>query len=102
MKVQHRDSNQPLSKVYVKVFCKDTSGSELFFRDGFTDIRGKFEYANSSGKNLKNVNKFSILVSDDEYGSTIKEADKPKGTDKGWDSQIKNLQLKNLFNKIIR
>ena len=68
IKVYHRDSMKPLSKVYVKVFCKDTSGKELFYRDGFTDIRGKFEYASASGKALANVEKFSILVSHDQYG----------------------------------
>ena len=49
---------------------------EYFFRDGFTDIRGKFEYANASGKSLDEVEKFSILVADDEHnnGATIKEA----------------------------
>lgn len=82
LKVHHRESMQPLSKVYVKVFCKDTSGSELFYRDGFTDIRGKFEYANSSGRSLANVKKFAILVSDDHHGSTIKEVEKPRGLEK--------------------
>jgi hypothetical protein len=52
LKVYHRETSKPLPKVYVKVFCKDSSGNEKFFRDGFTDIRGKFEYANSSGKSL--------------------------------------------------
>jgi len=68
LKVFHRESMKSLSKVYVKVFCKNTNGSELFFRDGFTDIRGKFEYANASGKSAKDIKKFSILVSHDEYG----------------------------------
>ena len=52
-------------------------GSELFFRDGFTDIRGKFEYANASGKSAKDIQKFSILVSHDSYGQIIKEVGKP-------------------------
>ena len=67
LRVFNRESMQPLPKVYVKVFCKNTSGQELFFRDGFTDIRGKFEYANASGRSLDDVAKFSILVCDDEH-----------------------------------
>lgn len=77
LKVYHRETMKPLSKTYVKVFCKDSSGNELFYRDGFTDIRGKFEYANASGKSVGNVEKFSILVSHDVYGQTIKEVGKP-------------------------
>lgn len=78
LKVHLRSTMKPLSKIYVKVFCKDASGNELFYRDGFTDIRGKFEYANSSGRSTGSVKKFAILVSHDEYGQTIKEVDPPK------------------------
>ena len=78
LKVHLRQTMKPLSKIYVKVFCKDASGNELFYRDGFTDIRGKFEYANSSGRSTGSVQKFAILVSHDQYGQTIKEVDPPK------------------------
>jgi len=71
---------QPLPRIYVKVFCKKSGGQELFFRDGFTDIRGKFEYANASGISLDSITKFSIFVSDDNngLGQLIKEAGPPK------------------------
>ena len=78
LKVYNRETLKALSKVYVKVFCKDSSGKELFFRDGFTDIRGKFEYANASGKCLSNVQNFAILVSHYRYGQLIKEVGVPK------------------------
>ena len=68
IKVFNKESNRPLPKTYVKVFCKDKTKGELFFRDGFTDLRGKFTYANASGKSFANVDKFSILVSHDVYG----------------------------------
>lgn len=45
----------PLPKVYVKVFYQkkdDTTNTGCFFRDGYTDIRGKFEYAQTSGSKL--------------------------------------------------
>ena len=64
------------------MFCKNNSGSENFYRDGFTDIRGKFDYANASGKSLNDIEKFAILVCDDKYGATIKEANIPKNDDK--------------------
>lgn len=73
LKVFHRDTMEPLPRVYVKIFSKAKSGAENFYKDGFTDITGKFEYANASGKSLNEVDKFSILVCDREYGSTINE-----------------------------
>ena len=73
LKVFHRDTMEPLARVYVKIFSKAKSGAENFYKDGFTDITGKFEYANASGKSLNEVDKFSILVCDREYGSTINE-----------------------------
>ena len=50
----------------------------MFFRDGFTDIRGKFEYATASGKSLTDVQKFAIFVDYKDLGSQIKEVGKPK------------------------
>ena len=51
-----------MGEVYVKVFMRNNSGKESFYRDGYTDIRGKFEYAVTSGDKLKSVAKFSILI----------------------------------------
>ena len=81
-RVYNQVTMEPLSKVYVKVFSRGHNASDkaTFFRDGFTDIRGKFEYANASGKSLSDVGKFAIFISDDIYGngSCIKEADPPE------------------------
>ena len=68
LKVSLKESQKPLSRTYVKVFAKNKTGEEVFYRDGFTDLRGKFEYANTSGKNLDDIQRFSILVSHDTYG----------------------------------
>jgi len=50
----------------------------MFYRDGYTDIRGKIEYAQTSGDKLKDVKRFAILVQNDKYGSKILECDPPK------------------------
>ena len=85
LRVFRESTMEPLSKVYVKVFCKDKAGQGLFFKDGFTDIRGKFVYANASGKSLDDVKLFSILISSDShgYGSCIKEIEPPSNQDGG-------------------
>ena len=59
----HTESGVALPKVYVKVFYKHMySSNDLFFRDGYTDMRGKFDYAQTSGDKLKDVRRFAILV----------------------------------------
>mmetsp|Transcript_39520 Transcript_39520/g.37991 ORF Transcript_39520/g.37991 Transcript_39520/m.37991 type:complete len:83 (-) Transcript_39520:227-475(-) len=43
---------KPLPKVYVKVFAQNrgqSTAAAVFFKDGYTDIRGKFEYCQLSG-----------------------------------------------------
>ena len=79
LKVAHAVTGKALPKVYVKVFgLHKSTNKEFFFRDGYTDIRGKIEYAQTSGDKLRNVKKFAILVVSDEFGSKILECDPPK------------------------
>ncbi|KRX09206.1 hypothetical protein PPERSA_05875 [Pseudocohnilembus persalinus] len=68
---------QPQSQIYVKVYSKNKSGGVYFFRDGYTDLNGKFEYAKSSGIDVSTIEFFSILVIDEELGSFRKEVQPP-------------------------
>jgi hypothetical protein len=48
LKVTDKVENKALPRVYVKVFAQKKGGSTsqpFFFKDGYTDIRGKFDYA---------------------------------------------------------
>ena len=66
------NAGKPMPKVYVKVYYQSKqSGKDCFFRDGYTDIRGKIDYAQTSGDKLKDVKRFSILVQSDTLGSKI-------------------------------
>ena len=79
LKVTHAVSGKALPMTYVKVFyLKKSNGEATFYRDGYTDIRGKIEYAQTSGDKLKDVKKFAIFVQHDKYGSKIMECDPPK------------------------
>ena len=69
------DSSVPM--VYIKVFSKDYNGNIKFFKDGYTDMRGKFEYGYSNSDNLTNIDKLSMLILSDKHGSTIKECKLP-------------------------
>jgi len=37
--------DKPLSRVYVKAFAKDNSSNVTFYKDGYTDLVGRFDYA---------------------------------------------------------
>lgn len=72
LKVQNND-DVPLPETYVKVYSM--KGSKVaFFKDGYTDMRGRFDYGQLSGVDIKDVDKFSILVMNKEFGSLVKEA----------------------------
>lgn len=77
LSVHRRDSGWPLPKAYVKVFAKLPSGGVRFHKDGYTDLRGRFDYASLSGRNAMNVTRFAILVLSDERGAVIREVDAP-------------------------
>lgn len=78
VKVLGRESNRPRSLVYVKVYARMKGGQVRFYKDGYTDIRGRFDYTSLSTNELDNVDRFALLVMDEEYGSVIREAKPPK------------------------
>jgi hypothetical protein len=45
LRVTDSAGGKPLSKVYVKVYAKLADGSVKFHKDGYTDLRGRFDYA---------------------------------------------------------
>ncbi len=94
-------TDKPLPKAYVKVYAKLNNGTVRFFKDGYTDLRGRFDYASlnapenaaaPSGADmpangldypmlkpteLNNVSKLAVLVLSDTHGATVKEVDPP-------------------------
>jgi len=77
LRVVDKQTKKPISKTYIKVYAK-TSEKVEFWKDGYTDIAGYFDYATVSTGNISNVSKLSILVMSNEFGAVIKEA-KPPG-----------------------
>lgn len=75
--VRHEKTGKPLPKVYVKVYA-DTANGVKFFKDGYTDLRGKFDYASVSSTGIGEVRKFSVLVMSEEQGATVIEASVPQ------------------------
>ncbi len=77
LQVTHAGDKKPLSKVYVKVFA-DVNGTPTFYKDGYTDLRGKFDYASLSTSDLDGTTRFSVLIMSDQHGATVKEVQPPK------------------------
>jgi hypothetical protein len=69
--------HKPRPGCYVKAFVRRTGGQVEFYKDGYTDIRGKFDYVSLNTDSLGTVDKFALLVVDDQLGSTVLEASKP-------------------------
>jgi len=65
----------PLSGAYVKVFSRGPEGVR-FHKDGYTDLRGRFDYASVSGQD-SSPQRFAILVLSDEAGTVIRQVDPP-------------------------
>ncbi len=77
VKVSSKTEKKPLAKVYVKVYSKMKNGQTTFYKDGYTDLRGKFDYASLSTNQLDGVEKFAILIMSETDGSLIKEVNPP-------------------------
>ncbi|KAF1795169.1 hypothetical protein GQ600_5331 [Phytophthora cactorum] len=75
-----RDS-LPVRSCYVKVYAKVSSvGGRTkteFYKDGYTDLLGKFDYVGINGDLISSVEKFSILISHDKFGARVEQAEPP-------------------------
>lgn len=65
---------KPLSKVYVKTYAEMNDGTVKFYKDGYTDLRRRFDYVSLNTDELNKVRRFSILMMSESNGSVIKEA----------------------------
>ncbi len=70
-------SHQPIPGAYVKVYAKYPNGNVRFFKDGYTDARGRFDYASISANDAKGAERFAILVMSSEQGATLHDVRSP-------------------------
>ena len=76
--VRQEGSQEPLSRAYVKAYARMKDGSVRFYRDGYTDLRGRFDYTSLSTDELDRAERFALLVMSDEHGAVVKQAAPPK------------------------
>jgi hypothetical protein len=67
-----------LPKIYVKCYCETNNGNILFYKDGFTDLRGKFNYLQLNNDLVNDIKRFSILILSKDNGSRIIICEPPK------------------------
>ncbi len=68
---------KPLPTTYVKVFARGADGREQFWKDGYTDLRGRFDYLSRNDRKPEEAVEFSILVLHPEMGAEIHSATPP-------------------------
>lgn len=67
-----------IPKVYVKVYARLADGTVKFHKDGYTDLRGRFDYASVSTSERQPISRFAILALSEERGALIQEAATPQ------------------------
>jgi hypothetical protein len=78
LRVTREGDGQPLPKVYVKTYARMKNGSTKFYKDGYTDLRGRFDYTSLSTDELDQVDRFSLLIMSEDHGAVVREASPPK------------------------
>ncbi|MBI2923365.1 MAG: hypothetical protein HYY18_20095 [Planctomycetes bacterium] len=78
VRVALQGTNRPLPKTYVKVYSRMKGGEVKFYKDGYTDLRGVFDFTSLNTNELDYVDRFSILVLHEKHGAVIREAGVPK------------------------
>jgi hypothetical protein len=84
VKIANAETGKPLPKVYVKVYARMNNGQIRFYKDGYTDLRGRFDYTSLNTNELDQVAKFSILILSEDtkgakgYGAVVRETAPPK------------------------
>ena len=78
VRVSHRATSRPLVRSYVKVYARKHGGAVSFYKDGYTDVRGVFDYTSLSGDELDQVERFAVLIATESDGAIIREVAPPK------------------------
>lgn len=78
LRVTRQEGGGPLAGVYVKVYARMKDGRVEFWKDGYTDLRGAFDYTSLNTGELDRVERFAILVLSETDGVVIREAEPPK------------------------
>jgi len=68
------DKGEAVPRAYIKVYAATASNPDgTFFKDGFTDMRGRFDFRTVSNDSLADVTRFAVLVQTENLGADVIE-----------------------------
>jgi len=71
-------TGKPVPGTYVKVYARLAGGEVKFIKDGYTDLRGRFDYVSLNTNELEAAERLAVLVLSDAFGAVVREAPPPK------------------------
>ncbi|TWU56926.1 hypothetical protein Poly51_28440 [Rubripirellula tenax] len=77
LQTTNSETRRPIIQAYVKVYAKYPDGGVRFYKDGYTDARGRFDYVSLSADDAKGATRFAVLVLSDEQGATLHDVAPP-------------------------
>ncbi len=78
LKVTSAAEGTVIPKTYVKVYTRNNAGQVKFHKDGYTDLRGRFDYVSQSNNSLDGIKTYSILILHPEFGAIVRQVKPPK------------------------
>lgn len=66
-----------MPKTYVKTYVRLADGQVKFWKDGYTDLRGRFDYSSVSTPEKVPPHRFAILVLSEQHGAQIRDVAPP-------------------------
>ncbi len=77
IEVRAEDSGEVLPQTYVKVYARGANGQVSFWKDGYTDLRGRFDYLSLNDREPEEAITLAILIMHPERGAVIRETTPP-------------------------
>lgn len=77
LKLIDSEIKKPVPKIYVKVFADYTNGVKKFYKDGYTDLRGCFDYVSLNRDKVNDIKQFKLFIGAGIKGDKILEAKPP-------------------------
>ena len=76
--VTQAETGRPVPGAYVKVYARAAGGAVGFIKDGYTDLRGRFDYVSLNTDEAGQAERLAVLVLSDAFGAVVREAQPPK------------------------
>jgi hypothetical protein len=78
LQVTETSGGKAVGKVYVKVYARLHDGSVKFHKDGYTDLRGRFDYSSVNTPERQAIDRFATLVLSEDRGAVIRDVAPPQ------------------------